>query len=144
MKILHIITSLGDGGAEHTLFKICKGDVSYEHVVISLKGPGKYYLKLKKLGVEVYFLNLNFYSVNKFFYLIKLIRSIKPKIIQTWLVHADLIGSFAAKLSGVKNIVWNIRYSNLALGKANLVTIFLISILKKLSLFYSKIDNYKL
>ena len=80
--------------------------------------------------MEVYFLNLNFYSVNKFFYLIKLIRSIKPKIIQTWLVHADLIGSFAAKLSGVKNIVWNIRYSNLALGKANLVTIFLISILK--------------
>ena len=52
MKVIHIITSLGDGGAEHTLFKICKYDINNKHVVISLKGPEKYFSLLKKLGLS--------------------------------------------------------------------------------------------
>ena len=36
MKIVHIITGLGDGGAEHTLYKICKYDKSNNHIIISL------------------------------------------------------------------------------------------------------------
>ena len=54
MKVVHIITSLGDGGAENTLFKICKYDTFNKHFVISLKGPGKYFLLLNKLGIKVY------------------------------------------------------------------------------------------
>ena len=72
MKILHIITGLGDGGAEHTLYKICKYDKNNEHVVISFKSNGKYLYLLKKLGIEVYCLNLKIYSIYKFFYLIML------------------------------------------------------------------------
>ena len=34
--MLHI-TGLGDGGAEHALFKICKYDVLNKHIVISLQ-----------------------------------------------------------------------------------------------------------
>ena len=48
MRVIHIITGLGDGGAEHTLFKVCKYDVLNNHIVISLKGPGKYYSLLNK------------------------------------------------------------------------------------------------
>ena len=59
MKVVHIITSLGDGGAEHTLFKICKYDINNKHVVISLKGPKKYFSLLKKLGIKVYCLNVS-------------------------------------------------------------------------------------
>ena len=51
MKLVHIITGLGDGGAELTLFKICKYDTINRHIVISLKGPGKYFSLLKKLGI---------------------------------------------------------------------------------------------
>ena len=54
MKIIHIITSLGDGGAEHTLYKICKYDTTNKHIVISHKGPGKYFLLSNKLGTQVY------------------------------------------------------------------------------------------
>ena len=43
MKVIHIITGLGDGGAEHALFKICKYDVRNEHFVISLKDSEKYF-----------------------------------------------------------------------------------------------------
>ena len=47
MKILHIINGLEDGGAENTLYKICKYDITNKHIVISLKGTGKYYSLLK-------------------------------------------------------------------------------------------------
>ena len=138
MKIVHIITSLGDGGAEHTLFKICKYDTKNEHTVISLRGPGKYSLPLRKMGIRVYFLNMSFYSFFKFLILIKLLRFLKPDIVQTWLVHADFIGGIAAKLIGIKNIIWNIRYSNLEYKKTKLLTIFLIRLLSKLSYFIPK------
>ena len=63
----------------------------------------------------------------------KLLRSLKPDIVQTWLVHADFIGGLAAKLLGIKNIIWNIRYSNFQINKAKLSTILIIKILAKLS-----------
>ncbi len=133
MKILHIITGLGDGGAELTLFKICKYDTQNKHIVISLKDKGKYFSLLKKLGIEVYCLNMNIFSICKFFVLMKKINTLKPNIVQTWLVHADFLGGIAARLGGVKNIVWNIRYSNIEIGKSKLTTILIIRILSKLS-----------
>ena len=139
MKIIHIITGLGDGGAEHTLFKICKYDKLNKHIVISLKGSGKYLPLLNKLGVKVYCLNVNFFSINKFFFLINLLRSLKPDLVQTWLVHADFIGSLAARLAGIKNIIWNVRYSKIEIGKAKIKTILIIKVLSKLSYFIPKL-----
>ena len=139
MKVLHIITSLGDGGAENTLYKICKYDSVNEHVVISLKTADKYSLLIKKLGIKVYHLNMKFYSILNFLYLIKLIYILKPSTVQTWLVHGDLIGGVAAKLSGFNNIVWNIRYSNLEMQKSNLINLLLIKILAKLSFYIPKL-----
>ena len=133
MKILHIITGLGDGGAELTLYKICKYDTSNKHIVISLKDKGKYFSLLKKLGIEVYCLNMNFFSIYKFFFLIKKINILKPNIVQTRLVHADFLGGIAARLAGIKNIVWNVRYSNIEIKKSKLSTILIIRILSRLS-----------
>ncbi|MDC0408190.1 glycosyltransferase [Candidatus Pelagibacter sp.] len=138
MKVVHIITGLGDGGAEHALFKICKYDVINKHLVISLKGSGKYFSLLNKLGIKVYCLNVNFFSIFKFIYLINLLRSLKPDIVQTWLVHADFIGGIAARLAGIKNILWNIRYSNIEMGKAKLTTVIIIKILSVLSYLIPK------
>ncbi len=135
MRIVHIITGLGDGGAEHTLFKICKYDNINKHIVISLKGPGKYFSLLNKLGIKVYCLNIKFFSFHKIFFLIKLLSDLKPNVVQTWLVHADFLGGITARLAGIKNIIWNIRYSNFEIGKAKLTTILIIKILAKLSLF---------
>ena len=138
MKVVHIITGLGDGGAEHALFKICKYDISNKHFVISLKGPGKYFSLLNKLGIKVYCLNVNFFSIIKFISFIKLLRFLKPDIVQTWLVHADFIGGIAARLAGINNIFWNIRYSNIEIGKAKLTTVIIIKILSILSYFIPK------
>ena len=128
MKIVHIITGLGEGGAEQTLFKICKYDIINKHVVISLTKHGKYFSLLSKLGIKVYCLEMNFFSIYKFFYLSKLLRYLKPDIVQTWLIHADFMGGIAARLVGIKNIVWNIRYSDIEIGKVKLTTVLIIKI----------------
>tara|TARA_A100001011_G_C14200499_1_gene795447 strand:- start:5 stop:1132 length:1128 start_codon:yes stop_codon:yes gene_type:complete len=138
MKIVQIITGLEDGGAEHTLYKICKYDKFNEHIVISLKGSGKYFSLLSDLGVKVYLLNIDSFSISKFFFLIKLLKSLRPDLVQTWLVHSDFIGGFAARLAGVKNIIWNIRYSNLKFGKVKTKTILIIKLLAKISFFIPK------
>ena len=138
MKVVHVITGLGNGVSEHTLFKICKYDLNNEHVVISLKDRGKYFLLLKKLGIKVYCLNMNYFSVNKFFFLVKLLRSLRPNIVQTWLVHADFIGGIAARLANIEKIVWNVRYSKIEIGKSKLATILIIKVLAKLSYFIPK------
>jgi glycosyltransferase involved in cell wall biosynthesis len=136
MRILHIITSLGDGGAERTLYKICKYNNINKHVVVSLTGPEKYYPLLKKIGVDTYYLNINIFTIfTKFFFILKLIKFYKPDIVQTWLIHADFIGGIAAKLCGVKNIIWNIRYTDLKFGKSKLTSIILVKILSYLSFF---------
>ena len=133
MKVVHIITSLGDGGAEHTLYKICKYDRNNKHIVISFKGSQKYSLLLKKLGIKVYCLDINFFSIYKFLFLVKLLYYHRPDIVQTWLVHADFVGGIIARLLGIKNVIWNIRYSNFEIGKAKLITILIIKLLAKLS-----------
>ena len=133
MKILHIITGLGDGGAEHTLYKICKYDLKNKHIVISLKGRDKYFTLLNKIGIKVFCFNFKYFSIIKFFFLVNTIRKLKPDITQTWLIHADLVGGIASFLAGNKKIIWNIRYSNFELGKAKLMTILIIKFLSKLS-----------
>jgi hypothetical protein len=139
VKIIHIITSLKAGGAEHTLYKICKHDSRNEHIVISLKKKGKYFTLLNKINIKVYCIDLKYYSLIKFFSLVNLIRLLRPNMVQTWLPHGDFIGGIAAKLAGINRIVWNIRYSKLERDVVTLRTIILIKILSKLSFIIPKI-----
>ena len=139
MRVIHIITGLGDGGAENILYKICKHDCLNKHIVISITNEGKYSSILKKMGIKVYCMNMKIYSILKFFYLIRLLRLLKPDIVQTWLVHGDFIGGIAAKLAGIKNIVWNILYSKLDISTEKIRTILLIKILAKLSYVIPKL-----
>ena len=48
-------------------------------------------------------------------------------------IHADLVGSIAARLAGIKKIVWNVRYSKIYITKSKLTTILIIQLLSKLS-----------
>ena len=138
MRVLHIITGLGNGGAENTLYKLCKYDHKNKHIVISITTKGKYFSILKNMGIEVYYLNLKFYSIFKFFKLIRLIYFLKPEIIQTWLIIGDLLGGIAGRLAGGKNIVWNIHFSNLKLDSTKLRNLIIIKILARLSYLIPK------
>ena len=115
IKILHIISGLNDGGAESALYNFLCCSKNQIHYVISLKGPGKYGKLIEERGIKAFYLNfsLNLSIVYDFIYLIKLIKSIKPDIVQTWLYHADLLGGCAAYLANSRNIFWGIHHTNL-------------------------------
>ena len=114
MKILHIITSLLDGGAEGVLYRLCSNDKVNEHLVVSLRDQGKYGKLLSKNGIKIYTLNMKQgkFSIFAFFKLIKILKKEKVNVVQTWLYHADFFGGLAARLAGVNNLIWNVRHSN--------------------------------
>ena len=139
LNILHIITSLDDGGAEGVLSRMCLMEPK-NHTVISLMNMGKYGSILERGGVKVYCLNLNpsKIDIKKFIELYFLIRSINPPVVQTWLYHADFLGGLAAKLAGVSNIYWGIRHSNLSKGTIKKSTYFIMKMCAILSYFIPK------
>ena len=92
-KIVHIISDLGSGGAERSLFKLAESNLKnkYDFSVICLKGDGMYVKKLRHLGIDVMVLNINFF--NFFFKLFTLnlcLNKLRPQIIQGWMYHGNL------------------------------------------------------
>jgi len=140
MKILHIITGLGRGGAETLLYQFCIHDKEYEHIVISLSGTQDYSLKLRRLNISVHSLNFSNskISIKGLYKLYKLIRQIKPDIIQTWMIHADMVGGIVGRLAGIKNIFWGVHHSNLTGRKSKNTTRLIIKVNSILSYFIPK------
>ncbi len=140
MKILHIITSLLDGGAEGVLYRLCSNDKVNEHLVVSLRDQGKYGKLLSKNGIKIYTLNMKpgKFSIFAFFKLIKIIKKEKVNVVQTWLYHADFFGGLAARLAGINNLIWNVRHSNFSKNYPKKNLLILVKILAKLSYFLPK------
>ena len=120
MKIYHIITGLIDGGAEATLYRLCKHDKANHHHVISLSGPGKYGPLLEEIGVSVTTLNMSprLPSLISFVGLVRFLRHDKPDVVQTWLYHGDLFGCLAGRLAGIRSVIWGIHNTSLEAVKS--------------------------
>lgn len=127
MRIVHIISGLGTGGAESMLHRLVKQMRGHTHVIISLTSIGTVGKRLLSDGFDVYVLDLRgilgFMSLLRLWFLL---RGIKPDVIQTWMYHADLIGSIIGRLSGVKNIIWNIRNTNIPQGRYSLTGLIIL------------------
>ena len=141
LKIVHIITGLEDGGAEAMLYELCKRDKINEVLVFSLMNEGKYGSKLRSMGVVVYCFGFErgVFSPKAFLVLIGLLRREKPDVIQTWLAHADLIGGIAARLAGVRKLVWTIHNSEYRVRTTKRTTRLVVRILAILSHFLPKL-----
>ena len=117
MKLLHIITGLNNGGAEAVLLRLVCGDQKgmNQHYVFSLMDRGIYADRLEQAGVTVHTLNFprGRVTVSGLVQLFRLIREIRPDVVQTWMYHSDLIGGVVAWLAGVRSISWGIRHANL-------------------------------
>lgn len=134
-KVLHVITGLGDGGAEGVLSRLVLGSTRVRHVVVSLMDDGKYGQILRDQGVRVYTLGMNPNRPNpiKFFRLIRWMRIEDPDVVQTWMYHSDLFGGLAARISGVKRLFWGIRHSTLDPENNKKTTIMVAKLCAKLS-----------
>lgn len=118
MKILFIITDLAVGGAEMMLLKLLEriDRRQFDPHVISLIADGHIRPKIEALGIPVTSVGMHAesYDLRPVFRLVKLIKECNPDVVQTWMYHADLLGGIAARLAGVKKVVWAIRHSNLS------------------------------
>ncbi len=115
MVITHVIVGLNRGGAEMMLRRLIEADLSSgsknEHCVISLTDLGFHGPLLQERGVPVYAMGLSstrgLLAVG--LRLTLLLRKLNPDVVQTWMVHSDLIGGLAARLAGVRSVVWGVR-----------------------------------
>lgn len=118
MRVVHIITGLGDGGAEGALFRLCAAMAAampeVTQTVVSLTGAGKYGPQLESVGVTVHSLNLSGEAaISGVVRLVRILRDARPDVVQTWMYHANLLGGVAARVAGMRNVLWNIRHSHL-------------------------------
>jgi glycosyltransferase involved in cell wall biosynthesis len=109
IKVLHVINSLGDGGAEGVLTRLVLDTKKYfDHEIVLLTKGDKYkkYLQRNNIKIHSFDLKKNIFEILNLYFLF---RSKKNYIVQTWLYHSDFIGGILAKLSGNTKIIWNLR-----------------------------------
>jgi len=110
IKILHIITGLKVGGAENALYRlIVNSPDSYQHEVLCLTSGGEMHSVFLSSKIKVTTIDFKKSFFSSMYFLIKIIKSKNPDIVQTWLYHANLIGGIAARCSGINCVIWGLR-----------------------------------
>ena len=117
IRVAHLITDLEVGGAEVMLARLLNAldRRRVESAVISLAANGPVGDRIQQAGVPVFTLDVTPGRVGPFalWRLVRLLRRLRPDLIQTWLYHADLAGIVAGTLARTPNVVWNIRCAEL-------------------------------
>lgn len=118
--ILHVITGLAVGGAENALYRLIlafRGS-QYQHTVIALTPGGGMYARFAEAGIKLIVLDLRRSPLSHALQLVRLVRTLRPDIVQTWLYHADFLGGLAARIAGNRNVIWGIRTTDVDGGCA--------------------------
>lgn len=114
IRVLHVISDLSTGGAEMMLYKfLSRSDRKrFSPVVLTLKDRGELRKRIEMLDVPVYSLAIR-YGVPtpiSIWRLIRLLRQVKPDVIQGWMSHGNLTAQLGRLFSpGRVAVVWNIR-----------------------------------
>lgn len=126
LRVLHVITGLGTGGAEMALYRLItsfrRADCRYTHTVVALTPHGTMRQRFHDAGIELVVFDFKRSPLSGFLHLIELVRETRPDIVQTWLYHADLLGGMAACLAGNRNVIWGVHTSSLSSGGTSPVT----------------------
>ena len=113
MRIAHVINGLNVGGAETVLLRLISGmdRKAFEPEVISLTDAGTLGRQVQDLDVPLHCLNMSRSVPNPidFFKLALVLREWKPKVVQTWMMHSDLLGGLSSFLAGGFPVVWGVH-----------------------------------
>lgn len=139
MRVLHVITGLGRGGAEASLVKLVAATPEIEHRIVSLLPEGPLAAAARAAGAAVESLGVspNPVALLRVGRLARIVREFAPDVVQTWLYHADFMGLLAARLSNRKRkpppVAWNIRCADMDLSRYRLATRLTVRLLARLS-----------
>jgi glycosyltransferase involved in cell wall biosynthesis len=120
MHVVHIIPSLHVGGAELALLRLI-GDgaavdqdaTSTRHTVISMTPLGALGRDFAAAGIPVVWLDFSGHPLRAFFNLCSWLRRHQPEVVNTWMYHADVLGGLAARLCGIRAVVWGVRSTSI-------------------------------
>lgn len=119
---MHVITGLDTGGAETQLTHLvcARRQAGADDRVVSMIPGGGLRRQLEQAGVPVHDLHMKRGrpSLTAMLRMITLIRRFKPHIVQSWMYHADLLATFALRISGrweATPLIWGIRCSDMDL-----------------------------
>lgn len=118
MKICHVITGLGPGGAQAALHRLVQTlrPPDFEHVVIALGSEGTMSAAVAE-SAELHHLDMRPGRLlpHEVMRLRRMLRTCRYDVIQSWMYHANLMAAMAGWGEAVP-VVWNIRHSLHALG----------------------------
>jgi glycosyltransferase involved in cell wall biosynthesis len=105
MRVLHVITGLGVGGAEHQL-RLLLPRLASDCAVVTLTNPGPIAAALRSGGIPVHDLGMHGNrDLSALPRLVKLIRAGRFDVVHTHLYRACVYGRIAARLAGVRAVV---------------------------------------
>ena len=117
IHILHVITGLETGGAEVMLAKLVAeiDRTRFVSSVVSLTNPGRLGESIQSSRVPVHCLNMQRGRPDPrgLLRLVRLLNTLKPALVQSWLYHADLLSLIAAWKANPIPLVWNLRCSEM-------------------------------
>ncbi|MDY3331019.1 MAG: glycosyltransferase [Pelistega sp.] len=136
MRVVHLISGLGQGGAETVLTRLVTNSSS-EHIIVSFSDEGVFGAQLREAGIPVYSLGVKSgkEGLKNLLALRTLLKRLNPDVVQTWMYHADLFGGLITRLSGFRHIAWGIRNSGASLKETSRVNYYL----ARISAFLSRI-----
>ena len=114
IKVLHVIASLGNGGAERQLIELLK--YNKNHSVLLLADADMYKDTLDELGIKYWEMKVQnkFLVFSKIFFFRKIIKEYQPDIIQSWMYNACLFSTICKLIKLFnKPLIWNIRCSEM-------------------------------
>ena len=116
MRIAHVITGLGGGGAEFMLARLCvaMAAAGYDLRVFSLTAGGPVAALLREQKIPLFELDLRSARdlPRALLVLRRVLRDFAPDLVQTWLCHADLIGGLLARYSLAVPVVWGVHQAD--------------------------------
>lgn len=137
MRVLHIITGLGLGGAEMMLLKLLKAAdrSATEHVVLTLTDLDVLVPDIRALGVRVQSLGVagGLSGLRALWLARRVVSEFRPDAVMTWLHHADLFGVALKCLAPSIRLIWNLRCSRLSPDELPVSNILLVKLLAHLS-----------
>ncbi len=137
-KVLHVITSLNLGGAETMMCQLLEQTdrKRFTPHLVSLRPEGPLADRVRAAGVPLHCLDMTsptslFTGLGK---LTRLMRELQPDLVQTWMYHADFLGTLAARrLSPRPPVIWNIQQSQMCPRSSKFLSRALCRLLASLS-----------
>lgn len=117
ISVCHLITSLDVGGAERALVNLVQQlpQSHFRSEVVSLVKPGLLAEELNAIGIPVMGLDMprGAPTIPGLLRLVRHLRAKRPTILQTWMYHADLLGTVVQPFVPEMRLVWNLRCSDM-------------------------------